>query len=89
MQQYLVTIKLPRNPEHDPQRKQVGKCPLDNNRTCNDVTGQHHTLLVLAAGIRQVRSYYEDEGYHITRIEKVHTVTVIHESQTDRRADSA
>ena len=61
----LVTIKLPKNPEHDPQNKVTGPCVVSDS--CTDATGEHHTVLM-----------YTDEAiaimkaqYHITRIEEV------------------
>jgi hypothetical protein len=43
----LLTVKLPRNPAHDPANKVIGACPV-NGKFCTDVTGQHHTLLFLS-----------------------------------------
>lgn len=40
----IVTIKLPRNPYHDPKNKQTGLCPI-NHKVCTDVTGEHHSYI--------------------------------------------
>jgi hypothetical protein len=62
---FLVTIKLPKNPNHNPHAKVIGECPFG---TCTDSTGEHHTGVV--------RTLDEAEGFreayrHITRIEEV------------------
>lgn len=67
MPQFLVTVKLPRKPEHDPFNKQTGECPV-SGRFCSDITGQHHTVLIEAIGSREAA---EQVGHHITRIEEV------------------
>ena len=61
----LVTIKLPKNPDHDPQNKITGPCPV--SLFCTDVTGEHHT--VLAYGDKDLEVL--KSLYHITRIESV------------------
>lgn len=47
MAMVLVTVKLPRNPDHDPRNKVMGLCPVNGFR-CTDVTGEHHTVVVVA-----------------------------------------
>jgi hypothetical protein len=64
---WLVTVKLDKNPTHNPRKKQTGPCPL-TGKDCTDVTGEHHTKLVIAATEEKVRYMYKH--YHITRIEK-------------------
>lgn len=60
----LVTVKLPKNPEHDPRNKQTGPCVV--SPTCTDATGEHHT--VVARTMDEVEALREKFG-HITRIE--------------------
>jgi hypothetical protein len=67
MSQFLVTVKLPRNPEHYPRNKVVGKCPVSGQR-CTDTTGEHHTLLWVGTESEAMTAF---EKYHITRIEEV------------------
>lgn len=68
---WLVTVKLPRHPDHDPSNKQAGVCPLSlvigrSHRSCGDTLGQHHTVLVESAStVRELR-----EKFHITRVEE-------------------
>ncbi len=62
---FLVTVKLPRNPAHDPTNKITGKCPVRGQ--CTDVTGQHHTLLIEAESIEAAAACFPD--MHVTRIE--------------------
>lgn len=68
---FLVTIKLPRNPKHNPQNKIVGRCPFSDE--CTDSTGEHHTGIVSASEQAVVEMMYGPEGmgHHITRIEKM------------------
>jgi hypothetical protein len=69
--QYIVTVKLPRNPAHDPKNKQIGICPVNGMR-CTDVTGQHHSFLLESD---KDEAYVLDHArtrwgqYHLTRIE--------------------
>ncbi len=60
---YLVTIKLPPNPDHNPRAKRTDACAISEN--CTDSTGEHHTYL--ARSIEEVQR----ETRHITRIETV------------------
>lgn len=63
----LVTIKLPKNPEHDPRDKKTGACAV--SRECTDVTGEHHTVAVRDDGAVQM---LRDRYGHITRVENIH-----------------
>lgn len=72
MAKYLVTVKLPKNPEHNPRDKKTGPCPV-NGLPCTDVTGEHHTVLVKlddvdAEGVREI---YQAVYTHVTRVETV------------------
>lgn len=62
---WLVTVKLPKNPEHDPRAKRTGPCPFSHE--CTDVTGEHHTLMTGADGLEALRA----DGMHITRTERL------------------
>lgn len=61
----LVTVKLPKNPDHDPRAKRTGPCPFSHE--CTDVTGEHHTLMTGADGLEALR----ENGTHITRTERL------------------
>lgn len=68
---YLVTVKLPKNPEHNPRKKVTGPCPV-NGEPCSDVTGEHHTILVRSyGGVEQVKSLMTEKYKHVTRVEAV------------------
>lgn len=61
----LVTVKLDRNPDHDPANKIEGPCPVNPRTTCTDITGQHHT--VIAGSLDRVAEI--EMAFHVTRIE--------------------
>ena len=66
---YIVTIKLPRNPNHDPHNKVTGTCPASlDGETCTDVTGEHHSLLVRD---QEAMDVWLNSGVHVTRVEQV------------------
>lgn len=70
MKAYIVTVKLPRNPDHDPYSKVTGPCPA-NGLKCTDVTGEHHSFLVFADDETDIRFIVHGQGFkHITRIEQ-------------------
>ena len=62
---YLVTIKLPRNPDHNPRDKKTGPCPTSTE--CTDSTGEHHTFLLETDRLFMALARYE----HVTRVERV------------------
>lgn len=71
---YLVTVKLPKNPRHDPRNKRVAACPANKGpgraAVCTDHTGEHHTILVRSARSSETVSLWAREKYgHVTRIE--------------------
>lgn len=68
----LVTVKLPRNPNHDPRNKVTGDCPV-NDLPCTDVTGEHHTLMLSAMEVADAEDCVRRDypGIHITRSEVV------------------
>jgi hypothetical protein len=68
----LVTVKLPKTPEHDPRNKITGRCPV-NGQPCTDVTGEHHTMLLAAEDLEDAQSHMARDypGTHVTRYEVV------------------
>lgn len=67
----IVTIKLPRNPDHDPKNKKHGKCPI-KDEYCTDITGSHHSYLASGESLDEItRNAYTEFG-HVTRIETLH-----------------
>ena len=71
MNTYIVTLKLARNPGHNPAAKITAPWPL-SELECTDQTGQHHSVLIEADGDSDtVRRYLLDCGKHVTRIEYV------------------
>lgn len=67
---YLVTIKLPKNPNHNPHDKKTGPCPVFGG-TCTDMTGEHHTGLVETyETLAEVHDTWRLR-FHVTRIEIV------------------
>lgn len=71
MPQFLVTVRLPKNPAHNPRDKKTGPCPV-NGKPCTDVTGEHHSFLVDlddmdAEGVHEIYL-----GIHrVTRVETI------------------
>jgi hypothetical protein len=72
MNTYIVTVKLDKNPDHDPKNKVKGECPLTYGY-CTDASGAHHSILAKNfISTEAVRVYYEKVlGFHVTRIESV------------------
>ena len=69
---YIFTVKLARNPQHDPRNKQTGECPVSDY--CTDVTGEHHSFIVQVAdqaGLEARIRMLKDQEIHLTRIEQV------------------
>ena len=71
MASFLVTVRLGKNPAHNPREKKNGPCPV-NGKPCTDVTGEHHTFLTDDAGLsaEEVREIYQ-VTHHVTRVEAV------------------
>lgn len=67
---WLVTVKLPRNPAHDPRNKVTGPCPLGTSGECTDVTGEHHTFLAFGEDASEVHDAASLAYGHVTRIER-------------------
>jgi hypothetical protein len=66
---YIVTVKLPKKPEHDPDNKRMGACAMSPE--CSDVTGEHHSYLVTAETADAARANGEERFGHVTRVELV------------------
>lgn len=76
---YIVTVRLPRNPEHDPQKKRRGLCPLREMGilglpkviwiTCSDVTGEHHSYIEEAESMAEAEAQAKTKFGHVTRVE--------------------
>lgn len=70
MPDYLVTVKLPKNPNHDPTNKVTGPCQF--SKLCTDSTGQHHTFIAHHNSAAELhRELTDDYGQHVTRIESL------------------
>ena len=68
MKQFIVTVKLPKNPEHDPHNKKTGTCKFSD--LCTDVTGEHHSFLYEGDSVEWVRRHWTSKGTHVTRVEE-------------------
>jgi len=76
----IVTVKLPRNPKHDPRNKKTGKCPLFGSKyqgvelqgsfRCTDVTGSHHSYIEFGKDLQEIKEKARAKYGHITRIEE-------------------
>jgi len=64
----LVTVKLKKNPEHDPRNKKTGRCPVTGG-ICTDMTGEHHTYIEVGCDIDHIRRRAKRRFGHVTRIE--------------------
>jgi len=64
---FIVTVRLPKSPGHDPQRKQYGECWASD--VCTDATGEHHSFLATGTSAAGVLAE-QPPGLHVTRIEK-------------------
>lgn len=67
----IVTVKLRRNPNHNPSNKKTGMCPLDNGKICTDITGSHHSYVTEGESTMQIRKDAEKRYGHVTRIEEL------------------
>jgi len=66
----IVTIKLPRNPRHNPRNKQTGRCPIKNT-PCTDITGSHHSYIEEGKDIKDIKEKAKKKWGHVTRIEVI------------------
>jgi hypothetical protein len=70
---YIVTVKLPRNPAHNPHQKRISVCPVGGG-ICTDVTGEHHSYMDMSSTSPEEAEKNAKEvlGWnHVTRIEEV------------------
>lgn len=65
---YIVTVKLPQHPDHNPRDKKTDGCVA--SRECTDATGAHHSFIVETDRLHEVLARYA----HVTRVERVTTV---------------
>jgi len=75
MMKAIVTVRLPRNPDHDPKNKKTGKCPLfkaySGAFTCTDITGQHHSYIDYGKDLEDIKQKAQARFGHVTRIEEL------------------
>jgi hypothetical protein len=68
---FIATVKLPKNPEHDPRNKKSGTCPAMLGY-CTDITGEHHSFVIDAKSANDAGILLKDMGFnHVTRIESL------------------
>jgi hypothetical protein len=74
MRTFLVTVKLVKNPVHDPKNKITGICPADKWTRCTDVTGAHHTMMYITdddlTTVEDTTAFFA-LNFHVTRDEEV------------------
>lgn len=63
----IVTIKLPRDPKHNPHNKITGECVCSD--VCTDVTGSHHSLIMSGVDIHKISDVAKGLYGHTTRVE--------------------
>lgn len=73
---YLITVKFPKDPNHDPLNKVTGECPLTSG-DCTDVTGAHHTMALESDETADEVRDRLSEQFHVTRVEEVPSVNYI------------
>jgi hypothetical protein len=66
---FIVTYRLRPDPDRDPDYRIVGCCPL-SDKTCTDVTGEHHSELVEAASFDEATSLARAFGQRVVRVEE-------------------
>jgi hypothetical protein len=69
MTPYIVTVKLAKSQEHNPNDKKTAECPASHGSTCTDSTGEHHSFIALGSDITEVQATWTASGYHVTRVE--------------------
>ena len=68
----IVTVKLPRNPIHNPKDKKTGICPLSdwgkqplpNPRLCSDITGSHHSYIAEGKSYEEIETEADNGSSH-------------------------
>lgn len=75
MKTFIVTIKLGNLKNHNPRKKNTGKCRHDHNHQCTDITGSHHSFLHfekdMSKPINEIMNFYQSLGHHVTRVEEI------------------
>ena len=71
----VVTVKLQKNPNHNPQNKKTGICPIavftkNKHCRCTDITGSHHSYIVKGKDLEEIKRKVHKYFKHITRIEE-------------------
>lgn len=74
----IVTVKLPKNPKHNPKNKKTGKCPLfhppyryplykslEGLNICTDITGSYHSYIETGKNGKEIREKAEKRFGHI------------------------
>ena len=69
---YIVTIKLDKMSNHNPDSKITGICRHGKSQ-CTDITGEHHSFLHIEDDYGNdtvnVQRQFEKKGFHVTRVE--------------------
>jgi hypothetical protein len=89
MNSYIVTVRIAKNPAHDPRNKLSGMCPIDQTR-CTDTTGEHHSFLHDSIfEPEEIVSFWTRNGFHVTRVEQATRLIVDGENRPEiKRAES-
>jgi len=66
----IVTVKLPKNPDHDPKNKRIGICPV-SSKLCTDVTGEHHSYIEEGNDLVDIEKKAARKYGHVTRLEAI------------------
>lgn len=68
-EKWIVTVKEPKNTQHDPKNKVTSNCTY--SEVCTDSTGEHHSFVIATdASEEQIKETIEASGVHVTRIER-------------------
>jgi hypothetical protein len=77
----IVTVKLQRNPKHNPANKVEGECPLSKQLGvsiyCSDVTGEHHSYIEEGKTIAEIEDKAKRKFGHVTRIEILEEIELL------------
>lgn len=70
MKVFIVTVKLGKNPEHNPHDKKTAACPASQGPSiCTDSTGEHHSFLCIDSSASEVAQRFKERGFHVARVE--------------------
>ncbi len=67
----IITVKLEKNPKHNPHNKLIGNCPINKNELCTDITGEHHSYLEEGTNVEDIWKKAKEKYKHITRVEYI------------------